>query len=97
MGDLVNEVYNISAEEIRDIIKELPKKKACSEDNISAELLQCMGEEGLETIARLIINMIYKSGYIPEDFRKSIFVPIPKINKAQDCCDFRTIALIPHA
>ena len=81
MGDLVNEVYNISAEEIRDIIKELPKNKACSEDNISAELLQCIGEEGLETIARLI-NMICKSGYIPEDFRKSIFVPIPKINKA---------------
>jgi len=96
MGDLVNEVYNISAEEIRDIIKELPKKKACSEDNISAELLQCMGEEGLETISRLI-NMIYKSGYIPEDFRKSIFVPTPKINKAQDCSDFRTISLISHA
>jgi len=96
MGDLVNEVYNISAEEIRDIIKVLPKKKACSEDNISAELLQCMGEEEIETIARLI-NMIYRSGYIQEDFRKSIFVPIPKINKAQDCSDFRTIALIYHA
>ena len=39
MGNLVNEVYNISAEEIRDIIKELPKKKACREDYISAELL----------------------------------------------------------
>ena len=55
-----------------------------------------MEEEGIETITRLI-NMIYKSGYIPEDFRKSIFVPLPKVTKAQDCSDYRTIALISHA
>ena len=41
------------------------------------------------------INKIYKSGYIPEDFRESIFVP--KVSKAQECGDFRTIALISHA
>ena len=96
MGDLVNEVYNISIEEVRNVIRELPKEKACGEDNISAELLQCMGEEGIQTITSLM-NKIYKSGYIPEDFRKSIFVPLPKINKTQDCSDFRTIALISHA
>src|SRR6478735_2013427 len=96
MGDLANEVYEISKEEIRKVINELPKDKACGEDNISAELLQYMGEEGIETISRLI-NMIYKSGYISEDFRKSIFVPLPKINKTQDSNDFRTIALISHA
>ena len=95
MGDLVNEVYTISSEEIRNVIKELPKGKACGEDKITAELLQCMGEEGVETVTRLI-NRIYTSGYIPEDFRRSIFVPLPKVNKAQDCNEFRTIALISH-
>src|SRR5437867_9514366 len=44
-----------------------------------------------------LINKIYQSGSIPEDFRKSIFVPIPKVSKAQECSDFRTIALISHA
>ena len=82
--------------EIREVIAELPKGKACGEDNIPIELLQCMEEEGIETVTRLI-NMIYKSGYIPEDFRKSIFVPLPKVTKAQDCSDYRTIALISHA
>ena len=95
MGDLVNEVYTISEKEIQEVIKGLPKGKACGEDNISAELLQYMGEEGIQTTTRLI-NKIYKSGYIPEDFRKSIFVPIPKVAKAQDCSDFRTITLISH-
>jgi hypothetical protein len=69
MGDLVNEVYTISENEIREVISELPKGKACGEDNIPIELLQCLEEEGIETVTRLI-NMIYKSGYIPEDFRK---------------------------
>ena len=71
MGDLINEVYTISENEIREVIGELPKGKACGEDNIPIELLQCMEGEGIETVTRLI-NMIYKSGYIPEDFRKYI-------------------------
>jgi len=96
MGDLVHEVYNISELEIKNVISGLPKDKACGEDTISAELLQCMGEEGIETVTRLI-NKIYTSGYIPEDFRRSIFVPLPKVNKAQDCSEYRTIALISHA
>src|SRR6267154_2782767 len=60
------------------------------------QLLQSMGEKGIEIMTSLI-NKIYKSGYIPEDFRKSIFIPIPKVNKAQECSDFRTIALVAHA
>ena len=51
------------------------------------------GEKGMQIMTRLI-NKIYKSGYIPEDFRESIFVPISKVSKAQKCGDFRTIALM---
>src|SRR5688572_28035445 len=93
MGDLVHEVYTISSEEIETVIKELPKGKACGSDNIAADLIQSMGEKGMEVMSRLI-NKIYKSGQIPEDLRKSIFVPVPKINRAQKCSDFKTIALI---
>ena len=67
--------------------RDLPKGKACGSDDISAELLHGMGEKGLQLMISLI-NKIYKSGYIPEDFRKSIFVPIPKVSKAQKCSDF---------
>src|SRR5438132_5984741 len=42
-------------------------------------------------------NKIYNVEYIPDDFRKSIFIPIPKTTKALDCSDYRTIALISHA
>src|SRR5881296_1480623 len=96
MGQMENEVYTICSEEIEAVIRDLPKGKACGSDNVSAELLQCMAEKGMQIMTRLI-NKIYKSGYIPEDFRESIFVPIPKLSKAQECNDFRTIALISHA
>ena len=49
-------------------------------------------------MTRLIKTVkIYQSGFIPEHFRESIFVPNPKVSKAQECSDFRTIALISHA
>src|SRR6184192_1162138 len=96
MSQKENEAYTISSEVIKAVIRDLPKGKACGSDNISSELLQCMGEKGIQIMTRLI-NKIYKSGYIPEDFRESIFVPIPKVSKAQECGDFRTIALISHA
>ena len=44
-----------------------------------------------------LIYKIYESGYIPEDFRKSILVSVPKVSRAQECSDFRTNALISHA
>src|SRR3989442_558423 len=97
-SQMESEVYTISSEEIEAAIRDLPKRKASGSDNISAELLQCMGERGvgLQIMTRLI-NKIYQSGHIPKDFRESIFVPIPKVSKAQECSDFRTIALISHA
>src|SRR3989442_13847049 len=96
MGQMENEVYTICSEEIEGVIRDLAKGKACGSDNVSAELLKFMGEKDIQIMTRLI-NKIYKSGYIPEDFRESIFVSIPKESKAQGCGDFRTIALISHA
>ena len=78
------------------MIKDLPKGKACGSDNMSAELLQSVGEKGIEIMTNLI-NKIFRSGYILEDFRNSIFVPFSKVSRAQECNDFRTIALISHA
>src|SRR5437879_3703048 len=67
-SQMESEVYTISSKEIEAVIRDLPKGKACGSDNISAELLKCMGERGVQ------INKMYQSDFIPEDFRKSIFV-----------------------
>ena len=93
LNNNVNEFYSTSSEAV---IKKLPKGKACSNDNISAELLQEMRENGIAIMTSLI-NKIYQSCYILEDFRRSIFVSVPKINSALERNDFRTIAPKSHA
>jgi len=40
---------------------------------------------------------MYEQGKWPEDFVKSIMIPIPKKENATDCSDYSTISLIPHA
>src|SRR6267154_1783451 len=60
VSDVVNENYVISSDEIETVIKDLPKEKVCGDDNISAALLQGMGEKGLEVMTSLI-NKLYKS------------------------------------
>ena len=42
------------------------------------------------------MNKIYNTGIIPDDFLQNIFITIPKVNRAQDCSDYRTISLISH-
>ena len=96
MSQKENEACTISSEEIEAVIRDLQKGKACGSENISAEPPQGMKEKGIQIMTSLF-NKIFQSGHIPEDFRESIFVTIPKVSKAQECSDFRTIALIFHA
>ena len=85
----------ISEEEIKDIIKTLPNNKSCGTDEIPAEFLKNIGAKGTELITK-IINKIYNTGEIPNDFLQSMFVPLPKVPKARNCSDYRTISLISH-
>ena len=78
MGDLVYEPDLIIKKEIELVIKKLPTEKASGNDNIEAELLQEIGNKGME-LRTSLINKMYKSGYIPEDFRKGLFLPVPKV------------------
>ena len=85
----------IGEEEIRTIIGELRNGKANGMDEIPAEMLKCLGEKGIAMITKMI-NRIYITGEIPQDFKNSIFIPIPKDRKAENCTQFRTISLITH-
>ena len=48
LGDLLYEAEAITRKEIESVIKQLPKGKACGKDNIAAELLQGMGDKGMD-------------------------------------------------
>ena len=93
LGNL--ESCSISETEIKLIIEKLTRNKATGSDSIPAEFLQTLGETGIQLITRLI-NKIYNTGIIPDDFLTNVFITIPKVSRAQDCADFRTISLISH-
>ena len=44
-----------------------------------------------------ICQQIWKTQRWPQDWKRSVFIPIPKKGNAKDCSDYRTIALISHA
>ena len=85
----------ILQEEVETTIKNLAKGKATGEDDIPAEFLQCCGPHCIEALTS-VINDIYRTGILPDDFLTSVFIPIPKVTKTK-CEDFRTISLISHA
>ena len=44
-----------------------------------------------------ICQQIWKTQQWPQDWKRSVFIPIPKKGNAKECSNYRTIALIPHA
>ena len=43
-----------------------------------------------------ICQQIWKTQQWPQDWKKSVFIPIPKKGNAKECSNYRTIALISH-
>ena len=77
----------ILKEEVEKAIYTLCPGKALGEDEITIEMLQALDEIGIDKITELF-NKIYDTGYIPDDMKKSTFIPIPKKAKAVNCTDF---------
>jgi hypothetical protein len=83
-------------EEFDKALKNLKNKKAAGIDGIQAELWKEAGEEVKNRLFQ-IIRDIYATGEMPEDYIKSIIIPIPKKAAAKKCEEFRTISLLSHA
>ncbi|XP_050513133.1 uncharacterized protein LOC126888800 [Diabrotica virgifera virgifera] len=70
--------------------------KATGPDEIPVELIKVMSEVSTKELTELL-NAIYDSGNIPEEWLSSTFVTIPKKRSAKTCEDFRTISLMSHS
>ena len=73
----------------------MSKGKSSGIDDISTEMLQALGEFGIDTLTA-ICNEMYITVYIPEDLKTSVFILLPKKQKAVECSDYRTISLMCH-
>ena len=69
--------------------------KASGGDGISAELFQILKDDAVKVL-HSICQQIWKTQQWPEDWKRSVFIPIPKKGNAKICSNYRTIALISH-
>ena len=64
-------------------------------DGIPAELFQILKDEAVKVL-HSICQQIWKTQQWPQDWKRSVFIPIPKKDNAKECSNYRTVALISH-
>ena len=69
--------------------------KASGDDGISIELFQILKDDTVKVLYS--IYQIWKSQQQPQDWKRSVFIPIPKKGNARECSNYPTTALISHA
>ena len=70
--------------------------KASGGDGISAELFQILKDDSVKVL-HSICQDIWKTQEWPQDWKRSVFIPIPKKGNAKECSNYHTIALMSHA
>ena len=70
--------------------------KASGGDGIPVELFLILKDDAVKVI-HSICQQIWKTQQWPQDWKRSVFIPIPKKGNAKECSNYRTVALISHA
>ena len=70
--------------------------KASGRDGIPVELLQILKDDAVKVL-QSISQLIWKTQQWPQDWKRPVFIPIPKKGSAKECSNYYTIALISHA
>ena len=70
--------------------------KACGGDGIPVELFQILKDDAVKVL-HSICQQIWKTQQWPQDWKRSVFIPIPKRGNAKECSNYHTTALISHA
>ena len=65
-------------------------------DGIPVELFQILKDDAVKVL-HSICQQIWKTQQWPQDWKRSVVIPIPKKGNAKECSNYHTIALISHA
>ena len=80
-------------DEVTEAIRRLKRGKAAGHDNITAKMLQNLGEKGLELLTKLF-NKIWEEEKIPKDWEVGIIIPLYKKGDSKECDSYRGITLL---
>ena len=82
--------------EVRWALGGITTNKASGGDGIPAELFQILKDNAMKVL-QFICQQIWKTQQWPQDWKRSIFIPVPKKGNAKECSDYHTKGLISHA
>jgi len=81
--------------EIKWALKSITMNKASGGDGILVELFQILKDDAVKVL-NSICQQIWKTQQWPQDWKRSVFIPIPKKGN-KECSNYHTIVLISHA
>ena len=70
--------------------------KASGGDGLSVELFQTLKDDAVKVL-HSICQQNWKTQQWPQDWKRSVFIPVPKKDNAKDCSNYRTFTFISHA
>ena len=82
--------------EVKWALESVTMNKAGGGDGIPVELFQILKDDAMKVL-HSIYQQIWKTQQCPQDWKRSVFISIPKKGNAKECSNYRTIALISHA
>ena len=82
--------------EVKWALESISTNKATGGDGILVELFQILKDDAVKVL-HSICQQIWKTQQWPQDWKRSVFIPIPKKGNDKECSNYCTIALISHA
>ena len=82
--------------EVKWALESITTNKTSGGDGIPVELFQILKDDAVKVL-HSICQHIWKTQQWPQDWKRSVFIPIPKKGNATECSNYHTIALISHA
>ena len=82
--------------EVKRSLGSISTNKARGGDGIPVDVFQILKDDAVKVL-HSVCQQIWKTQQWPQDWKRSIFIPIPKKSNAKECTSYCTIALISHA
>ena len=82
--------------EVKWILGSIIMNKDSGGDEILVDLFQILKDDALKVL-HSICQQAWKTQQWPEDWKRSVFIPIPKMGNCKECSNYHKTALISHA
>ena len=82
--------------EVKGALRRITASKASGGDGIPVELFQILKDDAVKVL-QSICQHIWKTQQWPQDWKRSVFIPIPKKGNTKECSDYHIIVLISNA